>query len=249
MPDYGLIGFPLTHSFSKSYFEKKFSSAGLSDHSYELYPIDKISLLPALLSSQPELMGLNVTIPFKTAIIPYLDELDTAAAETGAVNTIVISRNGTEPYLKGYNTDIYGFRNSISDLTGPKIPGALILGTGGASRAVSYVLKNLKVPFHLVSRTAGKNQLAYTDLTGAIMLEHRLVINTTPLGMFPQTGQFPEIPYNLLTPSHYLFDLVYNPPVTAFLIKGKERGCGILNGLKMLHLQADEAFRIWQKHI
>lgn len=239
---YGLIGFPLSHSFSKGYFTEKFAREGIADSVYELFPLAHIGQFPALLETQPELVGLNVTIPYKESVIPFLQALDEEAAEIGAVNTITI-RDGL---TKGYNTDVYGFEMSFSKHLKPVHQRALILGTGGASKAVLFTLKKLGIPYTLVSRTSGKDQLTYSDITPEILDAYKIIINTSPLGMYPKTEEYPALPYEALGSDHYLYDLIYNPSETAFMKKGIAAGAVVENGLEMLHLQAEKAWEIWQ---
>ncbi|MGK0363782.1 MAG: shikimate dehydrogenase [Saprospiraceae bacterium] len=242
MNQYGLIGYPLSHSFSKKYFSDKFELEGIENHSYSLFPLERIDDLTMLLESLSDLKGLNVTIPYKEYVLDFLDEIDDAAANIGAVNTIRI----TAGKLKGYNTDVYGFEISLLKLLGnAKIENALILGTGGAAKACAYVLKKLKIPFKYVSRRKKKEQLTYSDLSREVIDTHQLIINTTPLGMSPKVHSCPDIPYYNLSAKHYLYDLVYNPEESEFLKRGKERGVAIKNGLEMLHLQAEKAWEIW----
>jgi shikimate dehydrogenase len=240
---YGLIGFPLSHSFSKGYFTEKFAREGIADSLYELFPLAHIGQFPALLETQPELVGLNVTIPYKESIIPFLYELDEEAAEIGAVNTITIQGGRT----KGYNTDVYGFEMSFRKHLKPVHQRALILGTGGASKAVLFTLKKMGIPYTLVSRTSGKDHLTYSDITPEILDAYKIIINTSPLGMYPKIEEYPDLPYEALGPDHYLYDLIYNPSVTAFMKKGIEAGAEVENGLEMLHLQAEKAWKIWQR--
>ena len=245
---YGLIGFPLTHSFSKRYFTDKFVREKIKESSYELFEMSSLDGLPALLKKKTELRGLNVTIPFKKDVIPYLDDLDDASAERiGAVNTIKIYADGS---TKGFNTDYYGFRQSLEewlDKRGEKCSNfkALVLGNGGAAKAVLVALQDLHMEYILVSRQKSDDSIPYESITEDIMSSHLLIINTTPLGMFPKTDECPAIPYDLLTKKHYLYDLVYNPAETLFLKKGIEKGAVIQNGLKMLELQAEKAWEIW----
>ena len=242
---YGLIGYPLSHSFSKKYFGDKFEREGITDCFYELFPIERIEDLPALINSLPNLRGLNVTIPYKEQVVSYLDELDESAKGVMAVNVIRVESDR----LIGYNSDVYGFDGSLQGLLDEESAqpsGALVLGTGGASKAVAYVLEKRGLPFHFVSRRSGRNRLTYEELTEEIMNECSLIINTTPLGMSPKLDSFPDIPYHYLGEKHLLFDLVYNPEETTFMRKGKERGCATINGLKMLYLQAEKAWEIWQ---
>lgn len=242
---FGLIGYPLSHSFSKLYFTGKFAREGIEDARYELFPIPDIKELPALLSGHPELAGLNVTIPYKQAVIPYLSALDPGAEAVGAVNTIKIE-NGI---MTGYNTDVAGFAISLRKLlrrAGRQPERALVLGTGGAARAVTYVLDQMEIPFVLVSRTPRNGQLSYDQLRQEQVQQHQLIINTTPLGMSPNVDTFPPIPYAGIGAEHILFDLVYNPETTTFLRKGAERGAVHQNGLEMLYGQAEKAWEIWQ---
>lgn len=237
----GLIGYPLTHSFSKEYFRQKFAREGIGGYEYELYPLEKITDLPALLERQPALEGLNVTIPHKINVLPYLHELDEAAAAIGAVNTIRI-RGGK---LKGYNTDVYGFRASLKPLLQPWHRKALILGTGGASRAIIFVLQELGIDPVFVSRNPEDKEIAYDEIDHAVIHSYPLIINCTPLGTFPDIDQCPDIPYDELSDRNLLFDLVYNPEETLFLKKGKEKGAQVRNGLEMLRLQAEKSWEIW----
>ncbi|MEO1626874.1 MAG: shikimate dehydrogenase [Bacteroidota bacterium] len=245
MPLYALIGNPLSHSFSKTYFTKKFKRDGIKDSHYELFPLDAIEAFPGLIESWPELKGMNVTIPYKETVMDFLDDIDPDAAEVGAVNTILFRNSKT----KGFNTDVYGFRKSLEGLfraSGKAVPAkALVLGTGGASKAVGYVLKQLAIPFQLVSRQAGKGHLTYGELTEKVMQTHHLIVNTTPLGMHPKSETCPDVPYEYLEAKHFLYDLVYNPEKTLFLERGEQAGASICNGLEMLHLQAEKAWDIW----
>ncbi len=241
---FGLIGYPLSHSFSKKYFGEKFEKEGIQNCRYELFPLKSIDLFQELWDSHPDLVGLNVTIPYKQLVIPFLDELDEAAEEVGAVNTI----RKKDGKLKGFNTDIYGFEQSLLHLfeqKNDKPEKALVLGTGGAAKAVIYVLKKLNIDSRTVSRDSDKGYFTYDDLNDQIIGEYRLIINTTPLGMSPNINNLPLIPYPSLGPEHFLFDLVYNPAITAFLAKGKYAGAAISNGLEMLYLQAEKAWDIW----
>lgn len=246
MRSFGLIGFPLSHSFSGTYFAEKFRKEGITDCSYNLYPLEHIDRFPQLIAENENLLGLNVTIPYKEKVIPYLDETDEGISDVGAVNTIKIYRDRKKIRLKGFNTDIYGFSESIKPFVKPGDWNALILGTGGASKAVNAVLKSWDVHVTWVSRNPSKeNQISYEQITPELMTASKIIINTSPLGMHPRVDSFPAIPYEYLTPDHILFDLVYNPEETLFMIKGKEKGAIVLNGLKMLHLQADKAWEIW----
>lgn len=238
---FGLIGYPLGHSFSKKYFTEKFEKEGIPDSQYEAFPIENISLLPSLLQSNPSLAGLNVTIPYKEQVIAFLKEQSPVVMETGACNCIKI-KNGI---LTGYNTDVVGFRRSLQE-SFPTLPEkALILGTGGASKAVAYTLKKLNIPYHIVSRTASKETLAYSEVTSDVISTHQLIINTTPLGMAPQTEAFPPLPYDAMGKSHCCYDLIYNPLQTMFLQKAATQGAAVQNGWDMLIYQAEESWRIW----
>lgn len=248
MPQLGLLGYPLSHSFSKGYFADKFSEAGLDKWSYENFAMESLEDFPALLKSHKSLHGLNVTIPHKEAVIPFLDELSKEAEKIRAVNTITIAKDGS---TKGYNTDVFGFRHSLE----PLLPAhckhlhALVLGTGGASKGITYVLGKLGIPFKMVSRTPKHGQLSYQDISSSILEQHRLIVNTTPLGMYPKVEGKPPLPYAALNSEHILYDLVYNPATTAFLQEGIVHSCTIENGLKMLELQAEKSWEIWQEHL
>ena len=245
---YGLIGFPLTHSFSKRYFTDKFTREKIKESSYELFEMETLKSLPELLKKKTDLRGLNVTIPFKQDVIAYLDDLDDASAERiGAVNTIKIFADGS---TKGFNTDYYGFRQSLVewlDRRGESCSNfkALVLGNGGASKAVQVALQDLQIEYKVVSRQKNDDTLLYEDLTEEIMSTYLLIINTTPLGMFPHVDESPAVPFQLVTKRHYLYDLIYNPAQTLFLKNGAEKGAVLQNGLKMLELQAEKAWDIW----
>lgn len=246
MRKFGLIGYPLSHSFSKKYFTEKFEKEAIQNAQYELYPLSNVEEFPQLLKDNKELIGLNVTIPYKEQVIPFLDELDEKAQFIGAVNTIKIL-NGK---LKGFNTDYYGFKDSLIKFYGSRtLPKkALILGTGGASKAVMTALKDLSIEYQLVSRTSGNTNLSYGDLKNqkSILKTAKLIVNTTPLGTSPETEKLPELPYDQLTSDHSLYDLVYNPLITSFMQKGIDANCWVKNGLEMLHGQAEKAWEIWQ---
>lgn len=245
---YGLIGYPLSHSFSKGYFAKKFEKEGITDCFYDNFPLENIDLFPQLLVANPNFVGLNVTIPYKQQVIPFLDELDESAAAIGAVNTIKFQ----DGKLIGFNTDVYGFEQSLLPIINKKYSKkeqlkSLVLGTGGAAKAIFYILKKNNLNPIYVSRTSKPNQFTYSDLDENIIEKYQIIINTTPLGMSPKVDTCPDLPYELLTENHVLYDLVYNPEVTLFLQKGLEQGATIKNGLEMLHLQAEKAWEIWQK--
>lgn len=240
----GLIGYPLEHSFSPAYFRKKFRKENLQA-TYELFPLKSINELPKLIESQHGLAGLNVTIPYKQKIIPYLHFISDEAKAIGAVNTIKIEHK-SEPFLTGHNTDIVGLHNTIQELVRSKTDiQALILGTGGASVSVQFVLKKLGIPFELVSRKAKPKSLTYHQIDREIMNHYHLVINTTPLGMYPGIEEFPPLPYDAITSKHIFYDLIYNPEKTRFLEKAKAKGARIMNGLKMLEIQAEASWKIW----
>jgi shikimate dehydrogenase len=243
---YGLIGKSLSHSFSKRIFEKKFQKLNLNTCTYQLFELKSINDLQWLLLKENFLAGLNITIPYKEAIIPFLDEVDAAALEVGAVNTIKIHRQNGNIILKGFNTDVFGFKESLIEFIPDDFDQqALILGSGGASKAVAFVLDEIGIPFNIVSRNKGN--FTYSDLNKEVIAEHKLVINTTPLGMYPEVTSVPEIPYEHLSEEHFLFDLIYNPEETQFLLNGKNAGAKTKNGLQMLKLQADKAWEIWSE--
>ncbi len=242
---YGLIGNPISHSASAVYFKEKFIKEHIHGKDYRLFPLSHISDLHSLLADNPEIHGLNVTIPFKEQVLPFLDEIDSLAGEIGAVNTIKIFNAGNKICLKGYNTDCHGFLQS-ADFSGYK--NALILGTGGSAKAVAYALTSLNIGYRFVSRQPGMTGiLAYTDLSLQIMKAATLIINATPSGQFPETGTCPPLPYQFLSDRHFLYDLVYNPEKTLFLSNGLKQGCRIQNGKIMLHQQAELAYQIWQE--
>jgi shikimate dehydrogenase len=257
MKKYGLIGYPLTHSFSKKYFSEKFANEDYEEHEYELYPLQNLSDLPNLINDTPDLLGLNVTIPHKIGVMFYLDKIDPAAKAIDAVNCIkIVNHQPVEAFfrgelssmkvrLEGYNTDAFAFEESLKPLLKKHHQKALVLGNGGAARSVAYVLNKLDISYRLVSRRAIKKQLSYKQLSADVMEERLLIINTTPLGTAPNIEECPEIPYELLTSKHLLYDLVYNPAETEFLKRGKEKGASIKNGLEMLHLQAEKSWEIW----
>ncbi len=247
MRTFGLIGYPLGHSFSQAYFTEKFRREGIADCQYELFPMESLTGLRDWLSIKPEVFGLNVTIPHKQAVIEQLDWIDPAAAAIGAVNTIRIKHMVGEMWLEGFNTDVVGFEASLKNFLGNHKPEALVFGTGGSAKAVCWVLDKLNIAYHQVSRRPQGGQLAYAGITPEIATSFRLWINTTPLGMAPAIEGCPRLPYDWLSSQHYCFDLIYNPAETLFLQKAKMAGAKIQNGLEMLHLQADAAWRIWQE--
>jgi shikimate dehydrogenase len=244
MRRFGLIGYPLSHSFSPGYFAEKFAKEGIKDCVYEAYPLASIDELKQLLSSHKDLCGLNVTIPYKKKVIRFLDEGSEEVKQMVACNTIKIK----DGKLIGYNTDVTGFELSLLPLLQPQHSHALILGTGGAAAAIEFVLNKLGIQFLFVSREKKEaNSLTYNEVNKQVLDKYTLIVNTTPLGMYPKVNEFPAIPYNYLSDKHYLFDLVYNPLETQFLKKGKERGATVKNGSDMLIIQANESWRIWNE--
>lgn len=243
MTKYGLIGYPLSHSFSKKYFTEKFERESIQDHEYELFPIDQISQLPSLLHTETNLKGLNVTIPYKEQVIPYLDELTEVVKEIQACNCIRI----LDGKLIGYNTDVIGFEKTLYSKLSNHHQRALVLGTGGASKAVHFVLKKKGIDFLEVSRTKGEGRITYQEIDEQVIASHTLIINTTPLGMYPNVEEAPDLPYHLLSDQHYLYDLVYNPAKTKFLLEGESRGAVIENGVDMLVIQAEASWDIWNQ--
>lgn len=237
---YGLIGFPLEHSFSPEYFKKKFAAEGISAE-YRAFPLGKIQQYKQLLEEFPTLKGLNITIPYKEEVIQYIDEVDADAAITKAVNCIRFADGKSI----GYNTDVIGFAQSLKPLLQPHMSKALVLGSGGASKAVRFVLDKLGIEFTVVSRIENEAFVAYKDVTDKVIEEHPLIINTTPLGMHPDVASYPEIPYYALTDKHLLYDVVYNPAETKFMQFGKEHGAQVKNGQEMLEMQAEASWLIW----
>ena len=247
MKRFGLIGYPLGHSFSRNYFNHKFATEKI-DAEYVNFEIPSIHDFKKIVDEDPNIYGLNVTIPYKQQIIPFLDELDSAAEEIGAVNVIKFVRESDKNVkLVGYNSDVIGFMQSIKPMIKSYHKKALILGTGGASKAVIYGLKKLGVDSVFVSRTKKDDMLTYDELTSEVMHTHTVIVNCSPVGMFPKTDACPAIPYEYLTDKHLLFDLVYNPEETLFMKKGAKQGATTKNGLEMLHLQAIGAWNIWNK--
>ncbi len=244
---YGLVGYPLGHSFSRIYFNKKFNDLGI-DAEYLNFELKDISRLPCITGDYTNIRGLNVTIPHKETVITYLDEVDPTAAEIKAVNVIAIRRDSSgHSTLKGYNTDIIGFRDSLAPLLKPQHSHALVLGTGGASKAVVKGLELLGIIPTTVSRNPGSGHITYSDLTKEVMESHLLIVNTTPLGMHPHTETAPPIPYQMIGPNNLCYDVVYNPEETLFMSLCADRGAMTKNGLEMLHRQAEAAWEIWNK--
>lgn len=238
---FGLIGYPLSHSFSRKYFTEKFEREGIAEHEYLLFPIPNIEELNKILSDHPGLKGLNVTIPYKEQVIPFLHELSTVVKEVGACNCIKIE----EGRLLGFNTDVIGFKRTLEPHLKPHHNKALVLGTGGAAKAVYHVLRELKIDYTVVSRTLSENAITYEMINEQVIQDHKLIINTTPLGMHPHVESAPQLPYEFLGTEHYLYDLVYNPNPTLFLKKGMEKGATTENGSEMLIIQAEESWKIW----
>ena len=244
MRRFGLIGKKLGHSFSARYFAEKFEREGLQDCDYSLYELPEIECVKEFML-KPNLVGFNVTIPYKQQVIPYLDDLHPQAAEVGAVNCVKILPDGRKI---GYNTDVDGVRVSLNKLLGgDKVESALILGTGGAAQAVGYVLRERGIELKVVSRDKSRGDLTYDELSQDVLSAHRLIINASPVGMFPACDDAPAIPYAMLSGSHYLFDLVYNPLVTRFMELGAAQGAKTLSGIDMLYAQAESAWRIWNE--
>ncbi|MBD1430823.1 shikimate dehydrogenase family protein [Sphingobacterium litopenaei] len=244
----GLIGYPLGHSFSKNYYLAKFDKENIHDIHYDLYPIEQIDQFPTLYNQNSHFRGFNVTIPHKQAVIPYLNELSEEAAQMKAVNCITIKHQEGKTILKGYNTDAYGFEKSLEPLLNPHHIKALVLGNGGAAKAVFYTLEKLNISYKIVSRNSGTGDLTYEDLTKELLAKYSLIINCSPVGTFPNIDSCPNIPYEGITEKHLLYDLIYNPEETLFLKKGKERGATIKNGYEMLVLQAEKNWEIWQSN-
>ena len=243
MRQFGLIGRSLRHSFSQTYFTQKFYSLHLAEHQYDLFELATVSELPALLAAHPNLVGLNVTVPFKETVVAYLDELALSASRVGAVNVIERQPDGR---LRGHNTDVVGFRESLRTFF-PAHAGAqaLVLGNGGAAKAVTVALRDLGITYWHVTRDPMAAGLTYAELTPQLIAAHPLIINATPVGTFPLIDECPLLPYAALTPQHYLYDLVYNPAETLFIAKGRAAGAQVKNGFEMLCLQAEAAWDIW----
>jgi shikimate dehydrogenase len=245
MRKYGLIGYPLGHSFSSTYFAEKFQAGRITDCFYENFPLEDIGLLLNLIKSEPQLLGLNVTIPYKSDVFKFLHSVSPEAREIGAVNVIKIHREGDNLKLSGFNTDYSGFTGSLIPHLNKKSGQAIVLGTGGSSKAVCFALKKLGIRITRVSRKAAPGIISYSELVDEIIQKADLIVNTTPLGMFPNVSGKPQINYYALNPGTILFDLVYNPEISAFLKEGNDRGCVTINGLKMLHIQAEQSWEIW----
>lgn len=245
MKTYGLVGYPLAHSASPRLFQQKFETENITGVEYRLFPLEKITEIPRFVNENADLAGFNVTSPYKEEILPYLTRIDEAAASIGAVNTVKVIRDNGTPHLLGFNTDYIGFAESLMELTARMPKRALVLGTGGAAKAAIYALSMLRIPSMLVSRNKEKAPLTYSQLTRDLILKHLLIVNATPVGMFPDNEEFPDIPYEFITPKHILFDMIYNPEMTAFLEKGRQRGAEICNGAMMLQHQAEASWNVW----
>ncbi|MEA3504571.1 MAG: shikimate dehydrogenase [Bacteroidota bacterium] len=251
---YGLIGEKLGHSFSQKYFSEKFRRLALSENYYKNFEISSIEEFPKLIAGNPEIAGLNVTIPYKQKIIPFLDIISDAALQIGAVNTISIKRTEKGIILKGDNTDIIGFEKTLLSFLvrdskpQQKTPQAIVLGTGGAAKAVSFVLTKLNIPHIFVSRKPSKkDEINYSQLNKKIIDNYHLIINTTPIGMYPDINRCPEIPFHYIGKHHFLYDLIYNPAETDFLRRGRLQEAKTINGQLMLEIQAEESWKIWNK--
>ena len=243
MRKFGLVGRNISYSFSRNFFSEKFQREGI-EATYENFDLQDISEFPKVISKNPELVGLNVTIPYKQSIFPFLDALDPVAEEIGAVNTIKVEKDGS---LTGYNTDHFGFAEALRPLLKPHHKKAVILGTGGASKAVDYALRHLELSTTFVSRSPSKNAISYDDLSEEIIQEHKVIVNTTPLGTYPKVEEYPSLPTEYLSSGHLVFDLIYNPPMTKLMQLAAARGASVLNGQKMLELQAEKAWEIWNR--
>ena len=246
---FGIIGYPLGHSYSQKHFTEKFERESIPDHAYRKFELTDIGQLPGLLEREPDLCGFNVTIPYKVKVIDYLDEIDPVASEIGAVNTVRVTRRNGRPYLQGFNTDAPAFRESLlrNLMTLPET--ALVLGTGGAARSVMYTLIDLNIVPVMVSRRPLRGGYSYDDLPGDVISEAGLIVNATPVGMAPDIDASPPIDYSCLRDGQMLFDLTYNPPVTAFLAEGEAHGCQTVNGEEMFLIQAGLAWNIWNEEV
>lgn len=241
--NFGLVGKDISYSFSRGYFKKKFNALGLTNYSYNNFDLQSISEFPTIFENTPNIQGINVTIPYKEEVIPFLDDMDVAAKKIGAVNTIKFTEHG----MIGYNTDAYGFQKSIEPFLKNHHKKALILGTGGASKAIAFVLEELGIAFSFVSRNGKNKGFKYQEITDDIISQHTLIINCSPVGTFPNIEEKPAIPYNSINKEHLLFDLIYNPEETAFLATGKANDATICNGHSMLEFQAEKSWSIWNQ--
>lgn len=249
MKTFGLIGYPLGHSFSKKFFTEKFEKEGLTDHQYLNFEIDNINKFPDIFNSEYNICGLNCTIPYKQQVMDYMNEIDEEAEKVGAVNTIKVINTPSGIHLKGYNTDVIGFERSIIPMLNENQKKALICGTGGASKAIKFILEKFGIKYLSASieNELFDNEIRYSEIDRRMIEENQIIINATPLGTFPKTENCPAIPYEYITEDHVLFDLVYNPEITLFMKKGIEKGAKVKNGLEMLHGQAIAAWEIWNK--
>lgn len=246
MREFGLIGYPLGHAYSQKYFEEKFKKESITDAKYQLFPLSEISKIHNIILSQPNLIGLNITTPYKELVIPYLNEIDASILRLGTINTIKISRKDNTYSLKGFNTDVDGLRKTFEHLSLPEGSKALIFGSGGSGKTTRFVLEELGIKSTNVSREPENlSQLSYRNVTEAVLNHHSLIINASPVGMFPKVDECPAIPYEFITDRHICIDLVYNPAQTLFLKKCAEKGATVINGLTMLYEQADKAWEIW----
>lgn len=244
----GLIGYPLGHSFSKNFYLEKFEKEKITNVHYDLYSFEHIDEFPNLYSEDESFKGFNVTLPHKQSVLPFLSELSDEAAKIKAVNCITITRKDGKAILKGHNTDAYGFQKSIEPLLKPNHKKALVLGNGGAAKAVFFSLDQLGIPYKIVSRNKNTGDLTYEELSPALLSEYHIVINCSPVGTYPNVDACPDIPYEAITSDHLLYDLIYNPDETTFLKKGKEKGATIKNGYEMLVLQAERNWKIWESN-
>lgn len=244
MREFGLIGKNISYSFSKSYFENKFIEENIRDASYQNFDLKTIHEFDSIFTMHPKIKGLNVTIPYKETIIQYLDSISKNAKEIGAVNTIKVTKRGK---LKGYNTDYYGFKKSLKPFLKTHHKKALILGTGGASKAIAFVFEQLHIDYAYVSRSEPAGNYTYQNLDDSIIKQYTILVNCTPVGTYPNVNECPQIPYRAISKEHILFDLIYNPKETLFLSKGKMKGATTINGLKMLQYQAERSWKIWNK--
>jgi len=244
MRKFGLIGKNISYSFSEAYFKNKFKKEEIKDASYQNFDIQSIKEIKSILNNNPEIRGLNVTIPYKEKVISYLDSVSKKAKKIGAINTIRVTKNGI---LKGYNTDYYGFKKALKPYLKQHHKKAFILGTGGASKAIAFVFDQLEIDYSYVSRTKSKHNLIYQDLNDELVKKHTIIVNCTPVGTYPHISNCPEIPYDAISNKHILFDLIYNPKETLFLQKGRIKGAITINGLKMLEYQAEKSWEIWNR--
>jgi shikimate dehydrogenase len=248
MKIFGLVGYPLGHSFSAGYFAKKFENEKIENCNYRNFPIDSIQKFPSLFIDNADIAGLNVTIPYKEQVIPFLDDIDAEAKAIGAVNTVKILHTASRMKLKGYNSDVYGFEKSLQPMLQAHHKKALILGTGGASKAIKFILRKLNIEYVSASiEELKENEIRYSDINKDMIEDRLVIINATPLGTYPNVNNCPTIPYEYITPKHVMFDLVYNPEETLFLKKGKAQGAATKNGLQMLHMQAERSWKIWNE--